>query len=183
MEPQKFNEPNHKSRGQRNMHTCEKTSCKYSIEENRNNQAGCAEHMPYDQFLSVASQQKASKDRLDGLCHLRKVKERGTIPIILHRNENWFKNNEDSLQIYTKLHRMRVEEQTKRVQEMNKIGPRNIGTFDAKQAFLSRPINDQNRFCSNPNWNASIEEEFDQFNNIGVLAANADTEDVYFAVE
>ena len=139
--------------------------------------------MPYDQFLITASQQKASKDRLDGLCHLRKAGERGRIPVRLHRNEHWFKNNEDSLQHNTKLHRMRVEEQAKRVQEMNEIGPRNVGTFDAKQAFLSRQIDDPNRYCSNPNWNASIEEEFDRLNNIGVLAANADREDVYSTVE
>ena len=101
----------------------------------------------------------------------------------LHRNENWFMNNIDSLQNDTKLHRMRVEERSKGVQEMNKIEPRNLGTFDVNQAFLSRPNNDPNRFCSNPNWNASIEEEFDRLNNIGVLAANADTEDVYSAVE
>ena len=102
------------------MHAYEKASCKYLIEEIRYNQAGYAEHMPYDQFLLVASQQKASKDRLDGLCHLRKVEECGRIPVRLHRNENWFRNNEDSLQNDTKLHRMRVGEQTKRVQEIKK---------------------------------------------------------------
>jgi hypothetical protein len=78
---------------------------------------------------------------------------------------------------------MRVEEQTKRVQEMNEIVPRNVGTCDVKQAFLSRPIDDPNKFCSNPKWNASIEEEFDQLNNIAVLAANAETEDVNSAVD
>ena len=78
---------------------------------------------------------------------------------------------------------MRVKEQTKRVQEMNEIGPRNVGTFDANVSFLSRPNNDPNRFCSNPNWNASIEEEFNRLNNIVVLAANAGTEDVYSAGE
>ena len=101
----------------------------------------------------------------------------------LHRKENWFKNGENSLQNDTKLHRMHVEEQTKRVQEMNKIGPKNVGKFGAKQAFLSMPIDDPNRFCSNPNWNASIEEEFNQLNNSGVLVANANTEDAYSTVE
>ena len=48
---------------------------------------------------------------------------------------------------------------------------------------MSRPIDDPNKFCSNPNWNASIEEEFDRLNNIGVLAANADAEDVHSAVD
>ena len=78
---------------------------------------------------------------------------------------------------------MCVVEQSKRVQEMNEIGPRNVGTFDANHAFLSRPNNDPNRFCSNPNWNALIEEGFDRLNNIRILAANANTEDVYSAVE
>ena len=96
-EPRKFNGPNHKSRGQRHMYTCEKASCKYSMDELRYNQTGCAEHMPFDQLLLVASQQKANKDRLDGQCHLRKVKECARIPIQLHRNKNWFKDNEDSL--------------------------------------------------------------------------------------
>ena len=121
------------------------------MDETGYNKAGCAEHMSYDHFLLVGSQQKANKDRLDGLCHLRKVEERGRIPVRFHKNENLFKNNEDSLRNDTKLHRMRVEEQMKRVQEMNNIGPRNVGTFDAKQAFLSRLINDPNRFYSNPN--------------------------------
>ena len=67
------------------------------MDDIRYNQAGCAEHMPYNQFLLVASQEKASKYRLDGLCHLRKVKECGRIPMRLHRNEIWFKNNEDFL--------------------------------------------------------------------------------------
>ena len=73
--PRKFNGPNHKSRGQRNIHSCEKASCKYSMEEFKYNQDGFAEHLPYDEFLRVASQQKASKDRLDGLCRLRKTEE------------------------------------------------------------------------------------------------------------
>ena len=128
------------------------------IEEIRYNQAGCAEHIPYDQFLLVASQQKASKDRLDELCHLRKVKGRGRIPMRRYRNENWFNNKEDSFQNDTKLHRMCAEEQTKRVHEMNELGPRNVGTLDAKQASLSRPNNNPNRFCLTPNLNASVEE-------------------------
>ena len=66
---------------------------------------------------------------------------------------------------------------------MNEIGPGNVGTFDAKQVFLSRPIDGPNRFCLNPNWNASIEEEFDRLNNIGILAANTDTDDVYSPVD
>ena len=67
---------------------------------------------------------------------------------------------------------------------MNQIGPRNVGTCDVKQAFLSIPINkNPNKFCSNPNQNVLIEEEFDQLNSIGVLAANANTEDVYSTVE
>ena len=102
------------------------------MDEIRYNQAGCPEHMPYDQFLYVASQQRASKDRLDELCHFSKVEERGRIPMQLHRKEHWFKNNEDSLQNDIKVHRMCVKEQTKRVQEINKIGLRNIGTCDAK---------------------------------------------------
>ena len=85
------------------------------MNEIRYNQAVCAKHMSYDQFLHVASQQKAGKDRLDGVCHLVKVKEHGRIPMRLHRNEHWFKNNEDSLQNDNKLYRMCVEEQTKRV--------------------------------------------------------------------
>ena len=88
----------------------------------------------------MASQQKASKDRLDGLCRLRKTKEHGRTPLRLHRNENWFMKNEDSLQNDTKLQGMRLEEQTKRAQEMNKVGPRNVDTFDAKQTFLSRRL-------------------------------------------
>ena len=111
---------------------------------------------------------------------MRKVKEIGRIPIRVHRKKNWIKNNEDSLQNDTKLHKMRVVEQTKRVQEMNKIGPWNVGTCDAKQDFLSMPIDDPNRFSLNPNLNASIGEEFDRLNHIVVLAANADTEDVFF---
>ena len=66
--------------------------------------------MPYDQFLHVASWQKAGKDRLDGVCHLRKVEERGKIPMRVHRNEYWFKNNEDSLGKYTRLYRICVKE-------------------------------------------------------------------------
>jgi hypothetical protein len=104
-EPRKFNGPNHKSRGQRNGHTCEKASCKHVMDEIRYNMAGCAEHMPYDQFLRVASQQKTGMDRLDGVCYLREVKERGRIPTRVHRKENWLKNNEDSLRNDTKLHR------------------------------------------------------------------------------
>ena len=61
------------------------------MDEVRYNQAGCAEHISYDTFLLVASQQKDSKDRLDGLCYLRKVKERGRIPVRLYRNKNWVK--------------------------------------------------------------------------------------------
>ena len=53
--------------------------------------------------------------------------------------------------------------------------------------FLGRPINYPSRSCSNPNWKESIEErieeELDRLDNIDVLAANADTEDVYSAVE
>ena len=78
---------------------------------------------------------------------MRKIKERGRKP----RNEDRFMNNEDSLQNDTELHRMLVVEQSKRVQEMNKLGPRNVGTFDANHASLSRPNNDPTRFCSNPN--------------------------------
>ena len=139
--------------------------------------------MPYEEFLHLASQKKAGMDRLDGVCHLRKIKERGRKP----RNEDRFMNNEDSLRNNTKTHRMRDVEQSKWVQEINEVGPGNAGTVDANQIFLSRPINDTNRFCSNPNWNKSvedrIEEELDRLDNIGVFAANADTEDVYSAVE
>ena len=45
-------------------------------------------------------------DRLDGVCHLRK--------------------DEDSLRNDTELHRMRVAEQTKWVQDMNEVGPTNV---------------------------------------------------------
>ena len=102
------------------------------MDEIRYNMAGCAEYMPYDQFLRVASQQKTGMDRLDGVGYLREVKERERIPTRVHRKKNWLKNNGDSLRNDTKLHRMRVEEQTKRVQEMNEIGPRNVGTCDVK---------------------------------------------------
>ena len=70
-------------------------------------------------------------DRLDGVCHLRKIEERGREP----RNEDRFMKNEDSLQNDTKTHRMRVVEQSKWVQEMNEVGPRNVGTVDVNQAF------------------------------------------------
>ena len=86
-------------------------------------------------------------DRLDKVCHLRKIEERGRKPI----NKDRFMNNEDSLQNDTKIHRMHVVEQSKWVQEMNGVGPRNVSNVDANQAFLNRSINNPNRFCSNPN--------------------------------
>ena len=89
-------------------------------------------------------------DRLDGVSHVRKIEEHGRKP----------RNDENSLRNDTELHRICVVEQFKRVKKWDKIGPRNVGTFDAKQAFLSRLIDDSNRFYSNPNWNTSIEEEF-----------------------
>ena len=81
LKPRKFNGPNHTSCGQTHVYTCEKASYKYSMDEIRYNQAGCAEHVPCGQFLHVASQQEAREDRLDRLCHLREVKERGKIPM------------------------------------------------------------------------------------------------------
>ena len=96
-------------------------------------------------------------------------------------------NNEDSLQNDTKTHRMRVVEQSKWVQGMNKVGPRNVGTVDVNLAYLVRPINDPSKFCQIPNNKKTteqrIEEELDLLSKRGVFAANADTEDVYSAVE
>ena len=60
----KFNRTNRKSHGQRNTHSCEKASCKYSMEEFKYNQDGFAEHMPYYEFLHMASQKKVRMDRL-----------------------------------------------------------------------------------------------------------------------
>ena len=109
-------------------------------------------------------------DRLDGVSNVRKINER----------ENSWQND-------TKLHRMRAVDQSKRVQEMDEIGSRNVGTCDASRTFLSRPNDDPNRCCSNPNWNKSvedrIEEELERLDNIGVFAANADTEKLYSAVK
>ena len=87
------------------------------------------------------SEKKAGMDRLDRVSNVRKIDGR----------ENSWRND-------TELHRMRVVEQSKRVQEMDEIGPRNVGTCDASRAFLSRPNNDPNRFCLNLNWNKSIED-------------------------
>ena len=127
---------------------------------------GLARHRTYEELLHMASQKKAGIDRLDEVSNVRKIGKRET-----------------SLRNDTGLHRTRVVEQSKRVQEIYEIGPRNVGTCDASRAFLSRPKYDPNRFSSNPNSNASIEEELDRLNNIGVLAANANTEDVYSTVE
>ena len=77
--------------------------------------------MSYDQFLHATSQQKGGMDRRDGVCYLRMVEERGRSPMQVHGKKKWFKNNEDSMQNNTELHKMRVKEQTKMVQEMNKM--------------------------------------------------------------
>ena len=82
---------------------------------------------------------------------------------------------------------MHVAEQTKWVQDMNEVGPKNVGTISASQAYLVRPINDPSKFCQIPNYKKSvedrIEEELDRLDNVGVFAANADAEDVYSAIE
>ena len=160
----RFNGTNSKSRGLRNAHTCEKVSCAYIMQELEYNKAGLARHKSCEEFLHLASEKKAGMDRLDEVCHLRK--------------------NEDSLQNDTELHRMCVAEQTKWVQDMNEVGPKNVGTISASQAYLVRPINDPSKFFQIPNYKKSvedrIEEELDRFDNMGVFAANADTGDVYF---
>ena len=81
------------------------------MEDFKYNQLGLAKHMPYNKFLHMASQKKAGMDSLDGVSRVRKIEEHGRKPRI----------DEDSLQNDTELHRMRVVEQFKRVQEMNKL--------------------------------------------------------------
>ena len=74
---------------------------------------------------------------------------------------------------------------------MNEVGPKNVGTIDANQAYLVRPINDPSKFCQIPNYEKSVEEQIeeeldqldDRLDNMGVFAANADTEDHYSAIE
>ena len=70
---------------------------------------------------------------------------------------------------------------------MNEIGPKNVGTLDANQTYLVRPINDTSNIFQIQNYKKSVEqpivEELNRFGNIGVFAANADTEKLYSAVK
>ena len=65
----------------------------------------------------------------------------------------------ETTQNYTELHRMCVAEQTKWVQDMDDVGPTNVGT-----AYLVRQINDPSKFCrilNNKKNEQQIEEELD----------------------